>query len=163
MSKPENQLISKISLRTIGAIVTCIICCLSSLANGASLHLEGYSYNPISKRISEIGHNVDVYANGLKIITDGLCTQKEPCKIKILKKSVLTLCSKSFEGVCQTNIRFDPSDSEKQRFAYVFSTSTYYATYTVYRPEEMPVIDSFLAKQGEEEVRMNEIKSKPPF
>lgn len=133
---------------------------LTSLqAFSATFTLEGYRYNSITRQLSEIGHNVDVYANGSKIISDGLCTQKEPCKTNIPNKSTLTICSKSLEGICQTGIKFDPSDSQSQRFAYVFS-STYESSYTVYRPEEMPVIDGFLKKQGEDEKLSNEMLNK---
>lgn len=131
-------------------------------AFSATLTLEGFSYNPITKRLSEISHNIDLYANGTKIISDGLCTTKEPCKAEIHKKSVLTLCSKSYEGVCETSISFEPSDSQSQRFAFVFSASTYFVHYTVYRPEEIPVIDGFLRKQGEDEKQINEMLNKSP-
>lgn len=131
-------------------------------AFSATLTLEGFSYNPITKRLSEISHNIDLYANGIKVISDSLCTIKEPCKVEIQKKSILTLCGKTFEGVCQTSIVFEPSDSQKQRFAYIFSTSTYFAHYTVYRPEEIPVIDGFLKKQGDDEKQINEMLNKAP-
>ena len=131
-------------------------------AFGANFSLEGFSYNPITKRLSEISHNIDLYANGIKVISDSLCTTKEPCKAEIQKKSILTLCSKTFERVCQTSIGFDPSESLNQRFAFVFSSSTYFVHYTVYRPEEMPVIDGFLKKQSDEEKQMNEMLNKIP-
>jgi hypothetical protein len=139
----------------IRGFLTVVLFFTSLQAFSATFSLEGYRYNPITKRISDINHKIDLYANGSKIISDGLCTRKEPCKAEIQKKSVLTLCSKSFEAVCQTGISFDPADSPSQSFAYVLS-SVYDTHYTVYRPEEMPVIDGFLKKQINDEMEMKE-------
>jgi hypothetical protein len=130
-----------------------------NIATAATLSIEGYSYSVLNGDLKTIGHSIDLYANGEKVIADSKCTNENPCKVVLNKKATLTLCNSSTTNLCQTGIRFDPTDSPVQRFAFVLSPSAYSAIpYIVYRPEEMSVIDGFLAKQVDAEKRAEERK-----
>lgn len=130
-----------------------------NIAIAATLSLEGYSYSILNGDLKTTSHSVDLYTNGEKVITDSKCTHENPCKVTLNKKGVLTLCNSSTTNLCQTGIRFDPADSPIQRFAFILSPSGYAAIpYIVYRPEEMPVIDGFLAKQADAEKQAEERK-----
>ena len=132
-------------------------------ALSATLLLEGYFYKALSQQLVEPIQNVNLYANGVKIISDSKCTNKNPCKVLIEKKTTLTLCVS--EGMnCHTGIRFDPTDSNIQRFAFVYPPSSFGTTpYVIYRPEEVVIIDEYLAKQAEAEKQRDEIKNRAPY
>ena len=136
------------------------MCFIQSPALSATLLLEGYFYKALSQQLVEPIQNVNLYSNGVKIISDGNCTNKSPCKVQIEKKTTLTLCVS--EGMnCQTGIRFDPTDSSIQRFAFVYPPSSFGTTpYVIYRPEEVVIIDEYLAKQAEADKQMDEMKKR---
>jgi len=130
------------------------------LAIGATISLEGYAYSVLNGWLVDISHEVDLYANGTKIITNGLCTKSKPCKVDFPEKATLTLCKSKGINMCQAGVRFDPKDLPTQRFAFIFSPSMNLIPYIVYRPEEMPVIDGFLSKQLESAREINESRTR---
>lgn len=114
----------------------------------STISIEGFSFSVLSGDLKDTNQIVDLYANGVKIISQGACTHAAPCKIEVNKKATLTLCNSKWINYCQTRIAFDPADGALQRFVFVFAPSAYAAVpYTVYRPEELTIIDAQLQKQ----------------
>ena len=147
--------------KTMKNLILPLICALSATASCAStISIEGFAFSVLNGDLKDTGHTIDLYANGVKVISQGTCTHAEPCKVDVNKKATLTLCNSKWINYCQTRIVFDPADGALQRFAFVFAPSTYAAVpYTVYRPEEITIIDEQLRQQQEFSKVADETKS----
>jgi hypothetical protein len=133
------------------------LCIISMPAMSASILLEGYDFSKIDgQTIYPTTYKINGYINGVQVFSDALCSYEQPCKIEVQSKSFLTICNSKRTTQCHTGIVIEPTASAIQRFGYVTILGT---PYTIYRPEEMPVIDGFLAKQSELEKQRDEIKN----
>ena len=134
---------------------------ISLPALSATIFLEGYDFSILNgEDIYTTTLKINAYANGVQVLSDSICTHAEPCKLTIEKKSFLTICKSRLPSQCHTGILVDPTESNLQRFGYTTNLGAYY---TVYRPQEMPVLDSFVAKQMEAEKQRDEIKKRAPY
>ena len=131
---------------------------ISIPAMSATILLEGYDFSKINgETIYPTVYKTNGYINGVQVFSDALCLYEQPCKIEVQSKSVLTICNSKKTTHCQTGIVIEPAGSASQRFGYITILG---APYTVYRPEEMAVLDGFLAKQAEADKQMDEMKKR---
>ena len=155
-----NTLINILLSRLIGLCLTFFI---SLPAQSATLSLEGYRHHVMSKRLSETNDKVDLYVDGIKVLSEKVCTEKNPCKLEITKKAILTLCNSEVITRCQTGIQFDPTRTPIQRYAFIASQNSYDLTpYIIFSPPELTVIDAYLGRQAEEEKQRDEMKNRVP-
>ena len=127
----------------------------------ATILLEGYDFSKFTgKEIYPTAYRINAFINGVEVFTDSTCLQEKPCKLNVEKKSVLTICDSKSPARCLTGTMIEPTAATLQKFAYITILGT---PFTVYRPEEMAVLDGFLAKQAEAEKQRDEIKNRAPY
>lgn len=132
-------------------------------AFSATLTLEGYRFKQISDYISPSSDKVDLYADGVKVISQKVCTNANPCKVELSKKSVLSLCDSDNITKCKTGIQFDPALSQAQKFSFVDIFNGYsLSPYMIFTPLEASVLNEYLNRQAEAEKQRDEMKNRVP-
>lgn len=130
-------------------------------AFSASLILEGYRFKQISDYISPSSDKVDLYADGIKIISQKVCTNTNPCKVELSKKAVLSLCDSDNITKCKTGIQFDPALAPTQKYSFVDIFNGYsLSPYMVFTPLEALVLNEYLNRQAEAEKQKDEMKNR---